>query len=290
MAFQIDYAKFWKTNAASLQNFQQAEQVPVDLPLPGDWICELLGLDNVKYYSDYRYQQESQLKAGELTKRHLGCEILPAIDFGVILEASIYGGKVHYESNATPTLEPVVQDPGDIDQLVETMDQKKDLLECGLVPLFLEWREKLFRDYSIQVVYGDSLKGCATMMGQICGLTNFLTWIATDPEQIHKLIDCWFRTSQRYLEAMRKATDFPKNKKGFYFYSDVSEMLSPRMYDEFIKEYEKGIYDRYAPGSEDVRYYHADYHMLHHLNPGTPFEHLQAVLYAAETYGYIYGS
>ena len=120
-------------------------------------------------------------------------------------------------------LEPVsythlVNDPDEIDSFVEKM-RRVDVLDQGLIPKYLEWREKIKARYGIDLKYGDGIKGCATMMGQICGITNFLTWIITDPEEMRKLIGCWLETSKRYLKKMREVTGFPKDRHGFSFAS-----------------------------------------------------------------------
>lgn len=238
-------------------------RVPVSLHLNGDWICDFLKLDWVKYYSDYRYQQEMRKKCSLITEREFGYIIEPEVDFGVVMDASIYGGRIIYRDKATPVLEPVVKEPWEIDELIERM-QSADIMECGLVPRYLEWRENIRAEFGIEITYGDSLKGCATMLGQILGMTNFLTWIMTDPEQIKKMVACWHDTSIRYLEVMRKATGYtPKGR--FSFASDLSGMLPQYLYDEFIKEAEGSLYKRFAGGPNDKRYYHADYHMLHLL-------------------------
>jgi len=103
------------------------------------------------------------------------------------------------------------------------------------------------------------------MLEQICGITNFLTWIATDPEQIEKIIECWLDTLIRYVNVIRIAIDFPINEKGSSFASDAARMLSPQMHRDFIMDAEKKIYDLFAPNPKDARFYHADSHMLHHL-------------------------
>lgn len=265
MAVKIDMKEFWEINKNCSPFKEGSLGVPVSIHLDGDWICEFFKLDNALYYSDFDYQQEHRLRCGEITKREIAYTIYPAVDFGVIMDASIYGGRVNYESNATPTLKPVLSDPEDIDTFVEKMN-KLDPLEQGLVPKYLEWREKLSLKYGMKLKYGGGIKGCATMLGQICGITNFLTWIATDPEQIQKLIACWLDTSIKYINAMRTATDYPSNQKGFSFASDVAGMLSPKMYREFIMDAEKKIYDLFSPDPKDARFYHADSHMLHHLD------------------------
>ncbi len=362
MNYDIDMKNFWEVNAKCETLSDDIPRVPVQMNLQvGDWICELLKIDNAKYYSDYRYQQENRLKCSKIAEEELAYRIYPDVDFGVIMDASVYGGKINYESTATPTLQPVVTDPVEIDTLVERMN-KVDLMEQGLVPTYFEWREKIGLEYGITLTYGGGIKGCSTVLGQICGITNFLTWIVTDAEQIHKLVDCWLNTSKRYIQMMRQRTGFVSGQKAFSFASDVSGMLSPALYREFMMDPERELYDLFAPNPGDRRYYHADYHMLHHLdafqemgvnavnidpyidagqilaklpdavvygqipplkvllygtpeevvacakrdieqaglgkhlvlttagsiNPGTSFENIKAVCYAAEKYGYIY--
>jgi len=264
MPVKIDMREFWEVNRKCAPNKVDSPRVPVSLHLDGDWICEHLNLDNALYYSDFDYQQEHRLRCSEITEKEIAYTIYPAVDFGVIMDASVYGGLINYEKNATPTLRPVLNDPEDIDVFVEKIN-KLSPLDQGLVPKYLEWREKISSRYGIKLNYGWGIKGCATMLGQICGITNFLTWIATDPVQIEKLIACWRDTSIRYIKAIREATDYPINRNGFSFASDVAGMLSPNMYKEFIMNAEKEIYDLFAPEPQDVRFYHADSHMLHHL-------------------------
>lgn len=260
---KIDYKSFWEENKKCLELGSDIPRVPVHIHLNGDWICDFMNLDCNRYYTDYQYQQEMRMRCGEITEKEMGYKTVPEIDFGVIMDASVYGGAMMCADKATPVLTHVVNEPGDIDVLVEKM-QKVNLLEAGLIPEYLEWRERIIKDYGIHLRAGSCLKGCATMMGQIMGITNFLTWIVTEPEQIKKLIDCWYDMSVRYLRVLRKVTGNNSTKK-FSFASDVAGMLSPDLYREFIKEKERLIYKEFAGGAESKRYYHADYRMMHLL-------------------------
>ena len=238
-------------------------RVPIGLYLGNEWVCEFMDVDYVRFHSDCRYQQESRLKCNEITEKELGYRFGPMIDFGVIQDASIYGGMPVCKDKAFPILTPAVAEPEEIDPLIEKM-YKIDPLESGLVPRFFEWRDQIKRDYGADMKYGNATKGCATMMGQILGIINFLTWIITEPERIRRLIDCWYDIVVRYTEAMRKVTGFV-SAGWFGIYSDLSGMISPSLYEEFIKEKEKKLYQRFAGGIDDKRYYHADYRMLHQL-------------------------
>lgn len=256
MRFDLDMRRFWEVN--------RDERVPASIDLPGDWICVEMGLDFARYYSEFDYQQEMRLRCGERSMRELSLPIKPAVDFGVVMDASIYGGAVNYESNATPTLAPVVDDPSEIPALVERMERINPL-EKGLVPRYLEWREKLWTRYGVRAAHGTGIKGAATMLGQLCGITNFLTWILTDPDEVKLLVDCWLRTSLRYLHAIRRETGCADVLDRFSFQSDVAGMLSPALYREFLLDAEHRIYQEFATEKGAIRYYHADSHMLHQL-------------------------
>jgi len=278
MAYDMDFLEFWKVNDECMRLKSTIPRVPASIYFYGDWICGQLKLDNVKYYSDFNYQQENRLKCSEITYREIGYSIYPDVDFGVVMDASIYGGKINYESDATPTLNPVIRDVNEIDTLIEKMNTV-DIIKQGLVPKYLEWRSKIKSRYGINLVYGGSMKGCGTMLGQLCGITNFLTWIVTNPNEIRKLISCWLEISKKYifllrketgyLESetgfLRKETGYPESETGFSFYSDITGLISPTMYRDFIMQAEKELYDLFAPNSGDKRFYHADSHMLHQL-------------------------
>lgn len=265
MSFTLDLKRFWEVNQNCLDLRREIPRVPVNLRFDGDWICELLKLDNARYYTDFTYQQENRLKCSTITEKELGYPLYPAVDFGVVLDASVYGGEVNYHKNAAPVLGPVVTEPGQIKDLVARME-KKDPLAGGLVPKYLEWRERIKAKYGIDLYAGQGMKGCAAVLGQLCGVGNFLTWLRTNPEEIKALVECWFETSVRYIRGLRAATGTAVVSGGFALASDLTGLLSPGLYREFIFEAEKRLFTVFATGENDRRYYHSDYHMSHHLD------------------------
>lgn len=258
----FDWERFWEINRECLDLRREIPRVPVSLRFDGDWICHLLQLDPARYYTDFTYQQESRLRCSEITRKELGYTLEPAVDFGVVLDASIYGGEVNYHKSSAPILAPVITEPGQIKGFVAKM-AKQDPLTAGLVPKYLEWREKIKASYGMELAAGEGMKGCAAVLGQLCGITNLLTWLHTNPEEIRALVECWFETSVRYLRGLREATGV---KGGLSLASDLTGMLSPRLYREFFFAAEKDLFSLFAPGEDDRRYYHADYHMSHHFD------------------------
>lgn len=261
----MDWAAFWSMNQRCMSLKEGIQRVPVLIDIPGDWVCLKMQLDNAKYYSDFEYQYDARCRCNELLSRELGIQLTPQVDFGVVQDASIYGGKVHYDSHATPTLTPVLEDPSEIPALIDRMD-KTDPLDAGLVPQYLQWREAFRKRTGISLPYGKSQKGAATMLGQLCSITNFLTWILTDPEEIRLLIECWQRTSIRYLTALRKETGTDACQDAFSIQSDVTGLMSGALYRESLMQAELALYNAFATDVGAIRYYHADSHMLQHLD------------------------
>ncbi len=257
------YEDFWKVNAKCMGLGKDIPRVPVSLFLNGDWICEFLKLDCQLWYGNYEFQQSMRDKCSEMTERELGHKIPHDVDFGVVMDASIYGGEVHCSKNATPVLKPVINDAEEIDAFIEKAE-KIDFLSAGLIPTYLEWRERIRKDYGVQLQYGDAIKGCATTLGQLCGITNFCEWTLTEPEAIDKLAQCWCDTTIKYVEAIREATGYEPTGK-FSIMSDVTSFLPPYVYKDLIMERELAVYERFAGGPKDVRYYHADNHLMHIL-------------------------
>lgn len=258
-----DYKEFWSVNKKCKSLCEGIPRVPVDLFLNGDWICDFMKLDCQLWYENYEYQQSMREECSKVTESELGYKIPHDIDFGVVMDASIYGGEIRCSKNASPVLTPVIHNVEEIDEFIDKVE-KIDILNAGLVSRYLDWRKKIHEDYGIILQYGDAIKGCATTLGQICGIANFCEWTLTNPEEIDKLAQCWCDTSIRYIDALREATDYKPTEK-FSLMSDVSSFLPPHAYEDLIKERERTLYEKYAGGFGDRRYYHADNHLMHIL-------------------------
>jgi len=255
---------FWEENRLCFK-FPSTDKprVPVSIGFGGDWICEFLKIPMDKYHSDYVVQQNARLRAGEITKREVGLGIGPGIDFGVVMDASIYGGKIIYDESSPPWIAPVVLEPKDVYKLADKMDKCDNLLELGLLPKFFRWRERLEQDFGIKPHQeGGGIKGPATIAGQLCGFSNFLLWLYTNPDEMKFLAELIVRTSIRYLRQLREVT-------GGFFHglglaSDLSGLMSPQHYEEFCFPADKTLFDTLAPPGSH-RGYHADSDMRKHL-------------------------
>ena len=245
------------------------EFIAASASLDGDWACEHLGVPFDRYYRSLEVQQETNGRARGLVEAELGLQIVPrkTYDHGVILNASLFGGGVRYHANATPVLEPVVTDPADVAPLAKRIDAVSDeglLHEGHLHPEHWEAAKRLEETEGLpqKAPASGCTKGLATVCGQLCGVTNFLLWLHTNPEEMAELTALVGRTFRRYVGASR-AFDGAEDANRLSFASDLTGLMSPDDYRRFCAPHEKMLYETFAPRGE--RYYHADSNLRKHV-------------------------
>jgi len=261
----LDVQAFWRENARCVERFSTNKpRVPVVFHLGEDWIKSVMNVyPHDRFYLDHDYQQTVRLACDRIAQERLGRRIGPGIDLGSPMYASLFGGRVVFPETAPPWIEPVIHDPRrDIPPLIDRMD-KVDLLEQGLMPTWLERRERILQEYGVTINRGTGCHGSATMGAMLCGTTRFALFLYDYPDLMHTLMDCIARTMIRFMEICRKT--FGLSMRGCAIYNDDAALLSPKMYAEFGFPVEKAIYDRFCPDPEDDRYLHADSAMTHLL-------------------------
>lgn len=261
--YEIDFdAESYRAGAAH-------EFVAASAALDGDWVCEHLGIPFDRYYRSFDVQQEATARAREEVVAALGLELVhnKPFDHGVILNASLFGGEVRYHSNSTPVLEPVIVEPESVTAVAKRIDAISDeglLHEGRLHPEYWEGarllEERTGRAQRAPATGGT--KGLATLCGQLCGVTNFLMWLATNPEEMAELTALVGRTMKRYIRASR-AFDAAEDLDGLGFASDLTGLMSPETYAEFCAPHERDLYETFAP--RGGRYYHADSNLRNHI-------------------------
>jgi uroporphyrinogen-III decarboxylase len=253
----------------AFQTGSGTEFVVATAGLDGDWVCTFLDLPFDRYYTDHAYQVASRERARSVVAEQIGLDLVGerVFDHGVILNASLFGGAVRYPRNAPPVLEPVVSDPSDVARLVKRVDAISDeglLHEGELHPQY--WQAAVYleetRGIEQKAPASDGTKGIATVCGQLCTVTNFLTWLYTNQAEMAELTALVARTFERYIRASRNK-DGVEGKDGLSFASDLSGLMSPETYERFCGSHERALYDRFAPSGK--RFYHADSNMRWHV-------------------------
>jgi uroporphyrinogen-III decarboxylase len=261
--YPIDY------DSMDFQQGNGVDFVPARAGLDGDWVCQFLRIPFDRYYMDYVFQRESLDRARAMVDEEMGLQLVgdKVYDHGVILNASLFGGAVQYHDNSTPVLAPVIGDPSDVPALAARIDSLSDegLMHEGALHQEY-WRAAQTRgkqdDIDPRAPASGGTKGIATVCGQLCTVTNFLTWLYTNPAEMMELTTLVGRTFSRYIGACREF-DGCEDNDGLGFASDLAGLMSPDTYGAFCAPGEKELYDRYAPNG--TRFYHADSNMRNHV-------------------------
>lgn len=265
MATDVGSKRYWFENSIATGMTVAAKRPPrpgVQFTLDGDWICKFLDVSFRDYYTDFDFQWECRQKASEASMEALGLKVPLHIDFGTVLDASIYGGELHFPENAPPSQSPAFESPADIKKLVAKMDEHRDLKELGLVPKLLEWREKIKKKTGKNVPIGVSIKGSATLAAQIAGMTECMMYLAMNEGEMLELMKLIQRTTIRYVRQLRRIAGIPPLTLAMA--NDMAGMVSPGMYEKFFKPVEKRLYNALCPARAG-RFYHADSKMNHQL-------------------------
>jgi len=258
--------RFWEENALCFEPFStEKPRVPVSFGLNEDWVKYEAGVtDHRKFHTDFEYQQAMRRKASEIAERELGMRLGPAINLGSVTNTSIYGGKVVYPENAGPWVLEVIEDPPrDVPRLIREMG-KKDVLDCGVTPIMLEWRQRIKEEYGVELHLGMGCHGLATLGSIICGTTNFIYWLYDYPEQMDALMELFYEVNLEYMVQLRKATGAPM--RGMGMANDNVAFLTPSLYSRYCLERERAWYDHFSEPGKDPRDFHSDSENTHMLD------------------------
>ncbi len=260
---------FWEENKLCREAFSTDKpRVPVSVGLNEDWVKYEAGVtDHRRFHTDFEYQQEMRRKASAVAERELGITLGPGINLGSVTNTAIYGGKVVYPDNAGPWALEVIEDPvHDVPRLIREMDQV-DVLERGVVPIQLEWRQRILEEYGVDTHLGTGCHGLATLGSIVCGTTKFIYWLYDYPDQMQALMQLFFEKNLEYMVRLREVTG--ASMRGMGMGNDNVAFLTPDLYRKYCLERERAWYDHFCEPGVDKRSFHSDSentHMLDVLN------------------------
>ncbi len=235
----------------------RADRVPVALIAGSPWLPGYAGIDTLGYY----------LRPDEWVRIHTSLlERFPDvvwvpdfwIEYGMAAEPSVYGARIVWHHNQTPAIEPV---PGGLRALAEM--EAADPQRHGLMPLVLERyvdaeRRLLPKEMSIKMV---AARGPLAVASWLLGVTDLLVALKTEPESSGRLLESLTVTTINWLRAQLDALRAPE---GILLLDDIVGMLSPRMFEQFVRPYYARIF-----GAFDglIKVYHNDTPCPHLLTP-----------------------
>jgi len=235
----------------------QADRIPVALIVDSPWLPGHAGIETL----DYFLHPDQWLRINlDLLNRFPDVAWVPGfwVEYGMAVEPSGFGARIVWHRNQPPFIEPV---RGGLDALVEI--EPPDPTRHGLMPLVLQLyanaeRCLLGQEINIKMV---ASRGPLAIASWLLGVTELLIALKQEPEMCGRLIATLTETVLAWLRAQLGVLSAPE---GILLLDDIVGMLSPGMFEEFVRPYYTRIFGAF---NGLIKVYHNDTPCLHLLEP-----------------------
>jgi uroporphyrinogen-III decarboxylase len=226
----------------------EPERVPVALIVDSPWLPGYAGVDT----RDYFLFPEKWLDINMgLLERFPDAVWIPGfwVEYGMAAEPSAFGARTHFHADQPPSIEPLIPDPAFWAD-AKPADPSKD----GLMPLVLRlykvMEERLRAEgLGIRMV---AARGPMTVASWLMGMIPLMMAVATDPDQVSRILEVMTTTIIRWLHAQLDTLHQPE---GILLLDDIVGMVSKRHYVELIHPHLRRIFDEFEGL---IRIYHND--------------------------------
>lgn len=236
----------------------QPDKVPIDFSIGNqfNYMHGWLGLDGKRFILDPKYALEAETKFIEA----FNVEGMLGPSYGVIIEPSFFKCvDIVIPRNVSPW---VIGHLNTIDKLEDYLKDYKepDPYTAGYFPLlcngYFYFKNKL----------GDLIGAPMGLLGpfntaaMLTGSTNLFTWVKTEPNLVHELLE---KITEFFLKNIEVRFElFKPGNYDFSIYDDYLGFLSREDFLEFSFPYNKKIWDFYTK-KDSIRQFHCDAPMNH---------------------------
>jgi len=221
---------------------------PAGFIIDSPWIPGWYGISTVDYYSSDEYWLRSNIKAAESFPE---LWFMPGFwsEFGMCTEPSAYGSRMVFLEDNLPHADKVLSDIGESGNLPQP-NVKTD----GLLPFMirrLKRNEKAIIETDHQVRFAVA-RGPMNIASFLMGTTEFMTALALDPDNSHKLLQ---KITQFICDWVSWQKECFPTIDGVLILDDIIGFIGETEFNEFALPYLKKIF-----GNADtkVRFLHND--------------------------------
>jgi uroporphyrinogen decarboxylase len=229
---------------------EAVEPVPVALIVDSPWIPGFIGAGHLDYYLDPNLWFDANLR---IAREFPEVILLPSwwVEYGMAIEPSALGCRVHFWSDHSPDVSPVltrIEDAADLPGV--------DPLSDGLMPFALH----LYRRQRARILDAGHIVPVVAARGPLClagflrGVSNLMLDLAANPEAVHRLLAKTTATVIDWLHAQADAAG--ETVEGILLLDDVVGFISAAAYREFAHPYLKQVCDAFPAGW--IKIYHND--------------------------------
>lgn len=239
----------WEVFKAAAKRRAEAG-TPAAVIVDSPWIPGYLGISHLDYYLDPQVWFQANLR---LQREFPELILVPSwwVEFGMAIEPSALGCRVHFWPDRPPDLSPALPRLEDAERLAPPNPHSDGLMACAL-----HW----YRRYAPAIRAHGYILPMVAARGPLClaaflrGTTAFLTDLTDAPERVHRLLQLATRTVILWLKA--QAEIIGDTVEGILVLDDIVGFLSARAYREFAHPYLRQICDAFP--AEWVKVYHND--------------------------------
>jgi len=245
--------------STSWERFKQAarlgepEQIPVGLIVDSPWLPGYVGIDT----RDYFLFPDKWLEVNMgLLERFPDSVWIPGfwVEYGMAVEPSAFGVKLHFHPDSPPSMEPMVTDLAFWSGVKPANPQ-----EDGLMPLVLRlykvMDERLQAEgLGIKMVCA---RGPMTTAAWLVGISSLMMGLVSNPDVVSRILDTVTTTIIRWLHAQLDTLHQPE---GIMLLDDIVGMVSKHHYETLIHRHLRRIFDEFEGL---IRVFHNDTPCLH---------------------------
>jgi hypothetical protein len=245
---------------AIAEKLGKPDQVPIDLSLGSqfNYLHGWLNLDGRRFFLDPSYMLEAEIEF--INKFQIEGVLGPC--FGLAIEPSYWGEKAAKIIIKKDTSPWSISNLNSLEKLEDFLINYKepDPYSAGNFPVLSNcyfYMKNILGDY-IDAPMG--YIGPFDTSASLVGYTNMFTWVKTNPELIHDLLD---KVTNFFIKniIVRNELFKPKNSN-LAFYDDFPGFLSREDFLEFEFPYIKKLYDYYC-NENSIKTFHCDGPLKH---------------------------
>ncbi len=230
---------------------------PVAFIVDSPWLPEYGGISTLDYFA----RQDEWLRINlQIRDRFPSVCWIPGfwIEYGMLAEPSAFGARMRWHRDSPPSIDPL---RGGLDALAEMTPP--DPQEHGLMPLILnryaDAEQRLLPEgIDVKMV---TTRGPLAVASWLLGVTDLLINLKIEPEKSHRMMETLTATIIAWLRAQ---VDVLRAPEGLLLLDDIVGMLSPKMFQEYVRPYYTRILDTF-PGM--VKVFHNDTPCANLLEP-----------------------
>ena len=244
--------EFWK----DFYSKEQPGRVPVTVDMSIAFWAKMLDMNLLEVFEKAEKHVEYQLRAKIFRHREFRDDAQfwggVAVSFGNALEASLLGVRPVFRPDTDPWRgQPPIRSEDDLEKL-----RFPDFYRSGLMPKVHEFYEKIRKivGKDVGIAFPGCVRGLWGLANDLRGMRNIVVDTFRNPDFVHRMMR--FLTEYRIrFEKERAAFLGTEVRRGILGNDEVNcDMISPRIYDEFIFPYEQKLAEFYPEG---ISYYHS---------------------------------